>query len=271
MAIQIEPDGFVENVRSPGAVTWAVWKALFLREALVRLSAGRAAWLWLLMEPVSHVVVLMLLFGIVRKRDTFGVPGPMFIMTGVLAFLMMRNVFGRCTEAVRANAALFAYRQVKPVDTVIVRAALEGFLLIIVAMLLLIASNMINYEAVPQDPLGALLAFALMWQAGLGMGLLFSVGSFLVPEIGKLVNMLNRPLYLISCVMFPSMLIPQPYRDWVMLNPFAHGVELVRAAFFFSYKAAPQTSIYYLAAFGQLTVFLGLLLHIRFEKKLVAL
>jgi capsular polysaccharide transport system permease protein len=270
MAAQLEPDNSNGNARSPGAVTWAVWKALFLREAVVRLSAGRAAWLWLLMEPVSHVVVLMLLFGVLRHRDPFGVPGPMFIMTGVLTFMMMRNPFSRSTEAVKANAALFAYRQVKPVDTVLVRASLEGVLLIIVSLILLFGAAMIDYEAIPRDPLGALLACAFMWQAGLGMGLLFSVGTFMAPEIGKVVNMLLRPLYFASCVMFPSMLIPQPYRDWVMLNPFAHGVEAMRAAFFFSYKVASQTSLSYLALFGQLTVFFGLSLHMLFAKRLTA-
>jgi capsular polysaccharide transport system permease protein len=51
----------LENVRSPGQVTWSVWKALFLRESLTRLTAGRAAWLWLLIEPISHVVILVCL------------------------------------------------------------------------------------------------------------------------------------------------------------------------------------------------------------------
>jgi capsular polysaccharide transport system permease protein len=260
----------VEDVRTPGQVTWSVWKALFLREALTRLTAGRAAWLWLLVEPVSHVVVLMLIFGLIRHRDPFGVPGPMFIMTGVLAFLMMRNAFSRSTEAVKANTALFAYRQVKPVDTVLVRAALEGVLLVIVAVVLLFGTALINYDAVPHDPLNVFLSFALMWQAGLGMGLAFSVGTILVPEIGKVVNMITRPLYFASCVMWPSMLIPQPYRDWVMLNPFTHGVESLRKAYFFSYQAAPQTSLLYLAIFGQMVLFMGLSLHIRFAKRLAA-
>jgi len=195
MDIPIEPrPSNHNNVRSPGAVTWAVWKALFLREALVRLSAERAAWLWLLLEPIAHVVVLMAIFALVRQRDVFGVPGAMFIMTGILAFFMMRNTFSRATEAIKANQAFFAYRQVKPVDTVLVRAALEGALLFIVALLVLAGAGLMNYPVIPHDPMTALLAFGLMWQAGLGMGLLFSVASFLVPEIGKVVRMFNRPL-----------------------------------------------------------------------------
>jgi capsular polysaccharide transport system permease protein len=188
----------------------------------------------------------------------------------VLGFLMMRNTFSRSSAAIKANSALFAYRQVKPVDTVIVRAALEGFLLIIVAMLLLFGAGMINYEILSYDLLSVILSFALMWLAGLGMGLLFSVLTFLVPEIGKIVDMLNRPLYFASCVMWPSMLIPQPYRDWVMLNPFSHGVESLRKGFFLSYQAASQTSLAYLAVFGLIVVFTGLVLHIRFAKRLAA-
>jgi capsular polysaccharide transport system permease protein len=270
MPTHSEDAASISQVRSPGAVTWAVWKALFLREAGSRLFTGRAAWLWLLLEPISHVVLWMLIFALIRHRDPFGVPGPMFIMTGLLAFLIMRNAFGRSTEAIKANAALFAYRQVKPVDTVLVRAALEGVLLIIVALILLLGAGLLNYQAVPHDPLAALAALVLMWLAGTGMGLIFSVGTFLIPEIGKVVNMLNRPLYLASCVIFPSMLIPQPYRDWIMLNPFAHGVESMRLAFFPPYQAASGTSLVFLCVFGMIAVFLGISLHIRFAKRLSA-
>ena len=91
-------------IRSPGRVTWSVWKALFLREIIARLTASRGAWLWMLLEPVAHVAILMLIFAFIRQREPFGVPGPMFIMTGVLTFFMMRNAFTRCTDAVTANA-----------------------------------------------------------------------------------------------------------------------------------------------------------------------
>jgi capsular polysaccharide transport system permease protein len=259
------------TIRSPGQVTWSVWKALFLREAIARLTAGRAAWVWLILEPVSHVAIWMLIYMLLRSRTPFGVPGPTFYAIGVLGFMMMRNVFSRSTSAVNANAALFAYRQVKPIDTVLVRAALEGFLLILVSLLVLAGSAALNFDVVPHDPLTALLALAFMWQAGLGLGLIFSVGTFLVPEIGKVVDMMNRPLYMASCVLCPSLFIPQPYRDWIMLNPFAHGVESLRKAFFPSYQVPAQTNLIYLAVFGQLTVFIGIALHIRFSKRLTAL
>jgi len=45
------------TVRSTVSITWTVWKALFLREAVIRLFAGRAAWTWILVEPVGRLVL----------------------------------------------------------------------------------------------------------------------------------------------------------------------------------------------------------------------
>lgn len=45
--------------RTPWQITIGVWQALFLREAVARISADRVAWLWLLAEPIAHVALLV--------------------------------------------------------------------------------------------------------------------------------------------------------------------------------------------------------------------
>src|SRR3990167_3285203 len=118
----------VDTNRIPVVITLSVWEALFLRETVSRLSAGRAAWLWLLMEPVFHIVFLMFIFAIIRMEVVGGVDTAVWLMVGLLAFFMFKRTALQAQNAIDANQALFAYRQVKPVDTVLVRAALEGFL-----------------------------------------------------------------------------------------------------------------------------------------------
>jgi hypothetical protein len=54
------------NPRNPLAITFDVWRAIFLREALDRLFDMRAAWFWLLMEPVMHIGFITALFTVVR-------------------------------------------------------------------------------------------------------------------------------------------------------------------------------------------------------------
>ena len=258
-------------IRSPLSVTYAVWRALFLREAAFRLSARRAAWLWLLLEPVFHVAFISIFYELVRMHAFQGIDAGMFIMTGLLGFLMTRNCAMRSMEAVKANSALFAYRQVKPVDTVIVRAGLEGFLGLLVSLIMLAGAGLSGLDIVPRDPLVVLLAFAGLWAAGFGLALMLSVFSQLVTEIGDVVRLAFMPLYLFSGVVFPIHLVPLQYREWLFYNPIVHGVEILRGGFFAHYHVVPEANLSYLYGFALVTVFLGLALHVRYARKIIAL
>jgi capsular polysaccharide transport system permease protein len=260
----------MEAPRSPAAVTFSVWKALFLREAVNRLSRERAAWLWLLMEPLVHVVFLMFLYMTVRMRVVGGIGILVWLMAGLTVFFMFRRTAQQAMNAVGANQPLFAYRQVKPVDAVLVRAGVEGFLMIVIAAVLFSGAALYGIDVVPDDPLAVLVAFFGMWLAGLGFGLMASVANELVPELGRLIGMTMHPLYFLSGVIFPLAQIPQPYRGYLMLNPLAHGLESARLAFAPYYRAVPETSIAYLYGCALATVFLGLALHYRFSTTLAA-
>jgi len=261
----------VTAVRSAASVTYAVWRALFLREAVFRLSGSRTAWLWLLLEPVFHIAFIMLFFELVRMQSVPGADPAMFVMTGLLGFFTARNTAFRSMEAINANTALFAYRQVKPVDTVLVRAALEGFINLVVALIVLAGAGLLGIDLTVNDPLEVIVAFAGLWLCGLGLGLMLSVANQMLAEVANIVKLLFLPLYFISGVMFPVLVVPQPYRDWLFLNPFLHGIEALRGGFFSHYYLVPETSLSYLYGFALVTIFFGLALHVRYARKLIAL
>jgi capsular polysaccharide transport system permease protein len=260
----------MENERSPTEVTLSVWKALFLREAASRLSRERAAWLWLLVEPIAHIGFLMLLFSTIRVRVVGGIDTAVWIMVGLLAFFMFRRSAQQAMSAVGANQALYTYRQVKPVDTVLVRAALEGFLMLLVTVIVMSGAGLFGFEIVPADPLAVLAVLGGMWLIGLGFGLVASAASELVPEVGRFIGVMLQPLYFFSGVIFPIAHVPQPYRDWFMLNPLAHGLEAARVGFAPHYQAVPDTSIGYIYGCALGVVFLGLALHFRFSTQMAA-
>lgn len=257
-------------VNRPSAhVALSVWKALILREALFRLFGSRAAWLWLLLEPVVHIVFLMFVFTVVRLRVVGGIETPIWLMLGLLAFFMFRRAGIQSMQAVVANQALFAYRQVKPVDTVLSRAALEGFLMLLVAVILFAGVALFGLDVIPADPLAVLEAFIGMWLVGLGFGLVGSVTTVLVPELSKTIVLAMTPLYFLSGVIFPIIRVPLPYREWLMLNPLAHGLEAARLGFAPYYHAVPELSISYLYGFALVSIFLGLVLHTHYAVRLV--
>jgi capsular polysaccharide transport system permease protein len=259
----------LSSPRTPLDITVSVWKALFLREAVSRLSTGRAAWLWLLLEPVFSIAFLMFVFTALRMHTVGGISTAIWLMLGMLAFFMFRRTGTQAMNAIDANQALFGYRQVKPIDTVLVRAGLEGFLMILIAIILCFSAGLLGFAIVPADPLMVLAAFCGLWLTGLGFGLITSVAKELVPEVGRFIDLFMTPLYFFSGVMFPVNAVPHPYYEWLMYNPLIHGLEATRLAFAPDYRAIPELNISYLYSFALITIFFGLALQNRFAARLV--
>jgi capsular polysaccharide transport system permease protein len=257
------------SARSSTVITLSVWKALFLREALGRISSGRAAWFWLLAEPVFNVAYMLVIFTVIRVRTIGGIDTTVWLIIGMLAFFMFRRTAMQMMKGISANQALFTYRQVKPIDTLLVRGALEAFLMIIITVILLAGAALLGHSVLPADPLAVLEAFLGLWLIGVGFGLVTSVATQLVPELGKLIGLIMMPLYMLSGVIFPISAVPQPYRDWLLLNPVAHGLEAARLGFAPYYHAVPELSIAYIYQFALISIFLGLALQRRFALKLV--
>lgn len=263
------PGPAVSAARSPAVVTFSVWQALFLREAVQRLFGSRAAWVWLLLEPIIHIAFLMLLYSTLRQRIVGGIDTHLWIMVGLLAFFVFMRT-AHAMHAVGSNRALFSYRQVKPADTVLARAALEGILLVVIAAVVFASAGLAGLEVTPADPLAVLEAAFGLWLLGLGFALAVSVAKDLVPELGRVIGLVMQPLYITSGVILPLSAIPSPYREWLMFNPVAHGLEAARLAYAPYYQAVPDTSVGYLYICALVLCFFGLALHVRFATRLRA-
>jgi capsular polysaccharide transport system permease protein len=249
--------------RSPWRITLSVWHALLLREAVARMFGRRAAVVWLLLEPVAGIAFLLLIFS---GMDTL-----LWLSSGLLAFYLFRRTAIQGASAVGANQALYTYRQVKPVDTVLTRCVLEGALMLVIAMLVFSALGLIGVPLQLHDPLQVMASLLGLWLLGVGWGLGVSVATELVPESANLLNLLMMPLMLISGAIFPLSAIPYPWREWLMYNPVAHGIEGVRAGISPYYHHVPELSLNYLLGFALVLVFLGLVLQRRFRSQLVSL
>lgn len=255
--------------RSPWAVTWSVWHALFIREAMHRLYHRRAAWVWLLLEPAAHIAFLIFIFSVIRLRVIGGIETALWLMVGLLAFFMFRRTMMIGMGAVAMAKPLFTYRQVKPVDAVLVRAVAEGLLMTVISLLLLSAAALLGLSVWPDDVLRVLSAMLGLWLFGLGVGMLLSVPRELVRETEDIVNMVMVPVYFLSGVIFPIAMVPQPYRDWLLLNPLVHGLDAVRLGFASHYQPFEGLSVAYVYFMAIVSIFMGLVLHRVYRTRLI--
>lgn len=257
--------------RSSWSVAWSVWRALLIREAMHRLFYRRAAWVWVLLEPLAHVAFLMFIFSVFRVRVIGGMDTEIWIMVGLLGFFMFKRAMIIGMGAVAMAKPLFTYRQLKPIDAVFVRVVSEGLLMAVISLLLLIVAGLFGLSVLPDDCLKVLHAMFGLWLLGLGAGMMLSVPRELVRETEDIVNMVMTPFYFFSGVIFPIALVPQPYHDWLLLNPIAHGIDAVRLGFAGHYQPFDGLSFTYIYFIAVFCIFFGLIFHRVFRTRLIQL
>lgn len=247
--------------RSPWQIQRSVLFALLQRELKARFEGRWLGAFWIFLEPIAHVAVLMAIFGYFRHRLVPGVPFPLFLLTGLIPYFIFRSLSIRVMGAIDANRGLFGFRQVKPIDTLIARGALETLIYSVVFIAVLAALGWAGYQWFPDRPLEVVLVSLTLVVCGFSLGLLFSILTDDLPQLRVLIRVAYFPLYVLSGVIFPVSTLPAEARQWLLWNPVLHLLELLRANFFLEYHPAPEASLRYPASVALTLSLIGLALY----------
>lgn len=254
---------------SPFVNTFTVWHSLFLREALDRFFGSRAGWAWMIIEPALHIIFFGFCWALIRGATMSGAETTMWLCCGLLTYFLFRRTAVQSMHAIDCNKAFFAFRQVRPWDASVARGSVEVFSMFYVSLVVLLVCAMVGKQAFPEDPLILLLALAGMWLIGIGYGLISSVCMRLVPESAHILQLIMMPMYFLSGVIMPLTFLPMPYRQYLLYNPLAHGVELARIGFFGEIYHPQNVSLFYLYAWALAFVAIGMILYKLLENRLL--
>jgi capsular polysaccharide transport system permease protein len=98
---------------------------------------------------------------------------------------------------------LFNYRPVKPIDTIIARALLETVIYVAVYILLMTVVGLAGEQFEITNLLSLACTWFLLVIFSCGIGMIFMVMGKTIPETEKFLPIFIKPLYFISCIMFP--------------------------------------------------------------------
>lgn len=259
------------KTRTPWQVTRSVWFAMFMREAVSRTMADRMGWFWMIFEPIALTSIMVLIRSYIRgDRLITNAEFIPWMLAGLMGFFLVREGMMRGMGAIDGNQSLFAYRQVKPVDPVLVRNFLEGMLRTLIFLIIIAGGLMLGIDMAPDNAVHAFVAWISLWFLGLGLGLVTSVVNTLVPETGKIIRMLSMPLMIMSGAIFPLNNLPYWALEYLMFNPIPHALEMLRLGFFENYQVIHGTSMLYFWLTTLSLISIGLLMHLRFIDRLKA-
>ncbi|OJF95599.1 ABC transporter permease [Pararhizobium antarcticum] len=233
--------------------------ALLIREMEARFGSKPGGYAWALMDPVSHVLLMTLIFQAIAHAPALGTSFPLFFATGYIGFQFYQAMAGYLNGAVKANKSLLSYPNVAPIDAMVARYLLQFGTTALVAIVVL--GGIIAFMRVPVDLYWpALIEAAFVGSIlALGNGLINNVMFVKYPLYEQVFSIISRPLFMVSGVFFLPDSIPAPYKEVVLLNPLVHLTMLFRTGFYDEYRAIGLDTSY-LYSFAFLTLFFGMVI-----------
>ncbi len=246
-----------------------VIRALIYRELKTRISQIRFGIFGVFLEPIGVFIIFCLIFSIIRgQRPDIDIE--LFLACGIVLYSMFQAIAIRSINAMQANEALFFYRPVKPIDTVLARTFVESGLFGIV-FIVLISLIFLYKEIWVLDNFPLLFASYLgLAVFSFGLGLILMIIGHKFPISRQILPILIRPLWLISGVIFGISRIPYNLRPFVTWNPILQAIELTRYAFTQNYNVPIDTIFLgYLWNVALCVTTFGIFIYLRNEKYLL--
>jgi len=235
--------------------------ALLLRELSSRFGKSRGGFMWVLVEPIAHLLVPMTLIAFIRNRFVPGVEYPVFLAYGFMPFLAFKAICLQILNGVNAAQGLLAYRQVLLMDVFIAKAMAYIVIQAVVFAIVLAGLALFGYDVLPPHPIELAGVLVLTVTLAVGLGLVLAALASLIPDVRSVIVIMFMPLYLVSGVLFPVTRFPDEMLRWLAFNPVLHVVELSRVAAVEGYVPMKYLSIAYPVALAVVSMAMGLMLY----------
>lgn len=201
------------------------------RDILVRYKQTAMGVLWSLLRPVATMAVFTVVFGLLAKFPSEGVPYPLFVFAGMLPWQFFAASVTEIGNSLVAHGGIITKvyfpRLIVPISPLIV--CFIDFCISLGLMLLILPFFAVSFRwQLFTLPLFIALAASLAWGLGLWVASLnvrFRDFRFLVPFLMQL------GLYM-SPVGFSTTIIPQQWRFLYSMNPMVGVIDGFRWALF---------------------------------------
>ncbi len=242
--------------------------ALILREITTTYGRSPGGYVWAILEPAAGIALLTLVFSIGFRTPPLGTSFALFYAAGILPLMMYSDISTKLAQTIQFSRALLTYPRITFLDALIARFVLNAltqmmvhFIVLGFILIYLKPTTVLNYSKIGQ-------AYMLTFALAIGVGTLNSFLTLAYPVWNTAWAILNRPLFLASCVFFIFESVPQPYSDYLWFNPIVHIAGLMRDGFYPFYQPT-YVSIAYPLAIAALTTMSGLFLLNRYHRDIL--
>ncbi|MFG1272061.1 ABC transporter permease [Xanthobacter flavus] len=228
------------------AETWAaasgmharVVGAVIMRDLQTRFGTGYFGFLLGLIMPLGHLTIAIGVTTLLGRPTPLGTDTPIFLMTGVLPFILWLYGHRQIMLTLLQNRPLLYFPGVDIFDLFAARIVIEvvsGTLVVLIVLATLaILGHELNVANWPEFIYGLVRA----WLMGVATGLIFGCLATLWGATIIAGNILGPLLWVASGVLFLPDGLPEKLRNFLSFNPLCQIVDGVRIAYFSEYSSS---------------------------------
>lgn len=218
---------FIQNIQELYKFRSLLW-VWSLREIRVRYKQSVLGGIWAILQPFSTMLIFSLIFGVIIKVPTNGIPYPVFFYSALLPWTFFSSSITTAVPSLISNLNLvtkiYFPREILPIASIV--AAFIDFL---IAALLYIVLLIIYHVPVKISILW--IPILLIMQTLLTLGISFLGASLIVAyrDIRFVIPLALQLWMYLSPVVYPLSSVPDRFRFLYMLNPMAGIIDSYRS------------------------------------------
>ena len=198
------------------------------RDISVRYKQTILGGLWAVIQPAFSMIVFSLFFGRMAGMPSDGVPYPVFVYAGLLAWTYFSNAVSSAGESMISNSRLLT-KVYFPRLIIPLSSALAGLMDLLVASSLLCV--LLPYYGIMPGPQALLFPalILLVFLCAAGAGLWLSALNVQYRDIRYVIPFLMQLWLFLSPVIYPAGIVPAKYRWLAALNPMTGIINAFRS------------------------------------------
>ncbi len=211
------------------------YKGLFFflvrRDIMLRFQQTVAGFLWVILQPLIQLLIFYILFGLLIKVPTNGIPYPLFFLSGFVVWQFFTQVVNNSAMSLVANIGVIvkSYFPRLALPLAAVAGAMVDLAIsfaVLMVFLLLDGRYPITWRYLL---LPLLLVVTVVFSSG--VGLLFGASMVVFRDMKNLLNFIIMIWMYATPIIYPDSIVPQKYQILWYLNPMTSLVNAYRWVF----------------------------------------
>ncbi|HFU76390.1 MAG TPA: hypothetical protein ENK66_09115 [Arcobacter sp.] len=255
--------------RSATKIFLAVQNALIMRELNMRFSSGRMGLFWTFFEPFFQIMIFVLIKILLFSASENSFDFAVFLALNFIAFNMFKNIVTKSANSFKANKALFVYKQVKPLDTIVARTVIEVFITLIIIVMFLMIGYYFEFDLDSPDFPMVALGFLFLIIFSISFAICVAVLNIFTESFSKIIGFLMTALMFMSAVFYTVSMLPIDLQNLILYLPTTHFMEMIHGYYFIALDDR-YVSYGYILSWTLILLYVGLWLYLKLEKRIIS-